>query len=194
MPLHTQTPQSLHNRSMRRHFQAAPWSIGLKLTSTLGTIIVVAVGFAAYRAIPTPAGFTHLFGLGVALVLPNILVASLVFMVTGYTVAESELYVERLLWSTRISLAGLSRVWFEPAACKGSIRVFGNGGLFSFTGLYRSRALGRYRLFATNISQSVVLVLPQRVVLVTPAAPQAFIEHLCHLFPTAHVGPKDGGA
>ena len=194
MSLPTQTPQSLHNQSMRHHFSVAPWSIGLKLTSTLGTIAVLAVGFAAYHAIPTPAGFTHLFGLGVALVLPGLLLASLAFMVTGYSVKDGELYVERLFWSTRISLAGLSRVWFEPAACKGSIRIFGNGGLFSFTGLYRSRALGRYRLFATNFSQSVVFVLPQRVVVVTPAGPQAFIEHLCHLFPTAHVGPKDGGA
>ncbi len=178
---------------MRSHFPAAPWSIGLKLTSTLGTILVVGVGFAAYHAIPSSAGFIHLFGLGVAFVLTGILAISILFMITGYTVADNELYIERLLGSTHLSLAGLSRIWFEPAACKGSIRVFGNGGLFSFTGHYYSQALGRYRLFATNFSRSVILILPHRVVVITPAAPQAMIEHLHHFFPAVHVGPKDGG-
>jgi hypothetical protein len=175
---------------MPLHFNAAPWPAGLKLTSAVGTILIAAVGYAAYRAIPTPSGFTHYFGLGIALVLPAILVVSFLFAVTGYAVDGSDLYIQRPLWQTRISLTGLSRFWLEPAACKGSIRIFGNGGLYSFTGLYQSPKLGRYRLFATDLVQSVVLALPARVVVVTPATPRAFVDHLHHLFPLAHVGPE----
>jgi hypothetical protein len=51
-------------------------------------------------------------------------------------------------------------------------------GSFSFTGLYRSRELGLYRLFATDLSRAVVLLLPRRTVVVTPASPEAFVEHL----------------
>ena len=72
-------------------------------------------------------------------------------MVTGYAVEGNILNVERLFWSTRISLEGLSKAWLEPTVCKGSFRIFGNGGLYSFTGVYQNEALGRYRLFATDL-------------------------------------------
>jgi hypothetical protein len=123
-----------------------------------------------------------------ALVLPCILVISLLFTVTGYVVDGPVLYIQRLLWSTRLPLDGVSRFWREPVACKGSLRVFGNAGLFSFTGLYRSPVLGRYRLFATDLSRSVVIVLPGRVLVITPDVPEAFVAHLQHLFPLAHLG------
>jgi len=175
---------------MPLHFHAAPWPAGLKLISALGTIIITGAGYAAYRAIPTPSGFTHYFGLGIALVFPAILVLSLLFAVTGYAVDGSDLYIQRPFWHTRIPLDGLSRFWLEPTACKGSLRIFGNGGLYSFTGLYWSRKLGRFRLFATDLAQSVVLVLPACVVVVTPATPRAFVDHLHHLFPLSDVGPE----
>ena len=173
----------------RVHFSAAPWPKSLKLVSALGTILILAVGVAAYLAIPVPSGFTHLFGLGVALVLPGILALSILFAVTGYAVEGSDLYVERLFFSTRIPVAGLSRVWFEPGVCRGSIRIWGNGGLYSFTGWYRSKALGKYRLFGTDLSRSVVLFRPRHVVVITPAAPHAFIQHLRLLFPAVRVEP-----
>jgi len=178
-------------KSMPVHFSAAPWPKSLKLISTLGTILILALGISAYLAIPIPSGFTHLFGLGIALVLPSILGLSLLFMVTGYAVEGSDLYVKRLFFSTRIALGGLSRVSFEPGICKGSIRLWGNGGLYSFTGLYRSKGLGNYRLFGTDLSRSVVLFRPRHVVVITPAAPHAFIEHMQHLFPTVHAEPGD---
>lgn len=173
---------------MRQHFSVAPWSRSLKLTSLVGTVLILGVGVAAYRAIPTPTGFSHTFGLGVAVVFPVMLLVALFFMVTGYAVEGTDLHVERLLTSTRIPLEGLRRLWYEPTVCKGSLRVFGNAGLLSFTGLYQNPTLGRYRLFATHFARAVVLVLPQRVVVVTPAAPHAFIEYLHRLFPTAEVG------
>ncbi len=177
---------------MRHYFPVAPWSTGLKATSAVGTVLVLGIGIGAYRAIPVPTGFTHQFGLAVALILPAVLVGSLLFMVTGYEVEGTELYVKRLLSSTRIPLEGLGRVWIEPAVCKDTIRVFGNCGLFSFSGWFYSRRLGRYRLFATNLSRSVVLVLPARVVVITPAEPETFIEHVRQSLPRVQVGPPDG--
>ena len=177
---------------MRHDFPAAPWSTGLKVTSAVGTVLILGVGLGAYRAIPVPTGFIHQFGLAVALIPPALLVGSLFFMVTGYAVEGTELYVKRLLSSTSISLQGLNRAWIEPGVCKGSIRVFGNGGLFSFTGWFYSKRLGRYRLFATNFSHPVVLVLPSRVVVITPAEPEAFIEHVRQSLPNVQVGPPDG--
>jgi len=174
---------------MPRRFPAAPWPALLKWVSALGSAALLATGFAAYRAAPVASGFTHDFGLGVALLPVALLLGSLFFIVGGYAVEGSDLYIERLVSSTRIPLDGLSKAWAEPAVCKGSIRVFGNGGLFSFTGWFYSKKLGRYRLFATDFSHAVVLVLPRRVVVVTPADPQAFIEYLRRRFPNADIAP-----
>ncbi|HYB20136.1 MAG TPA: PH domain-containing protein [Thermodesulfobacteriota bacterium] len=174
---------------MKRHFHSAPWSTSLKLVSLLGAILLGSVAFAAFRAVPAPVGFTHNFGIGVALVPVVVLAASVFFIVSGYTLDPTELSVERLITSTRVPLSGLTRVWADASICKGSIRVFGNGGLFSFSGWFYCKRLGRYRVFATDIRNAVVLQFPDRVIVVSPAAPQAFIQHLQHIVPGLHVGP-----
>jgi len=174
---------------MRLQFPVAPWPASLKVVSLLGTAALLAAGFSAYRVIPTPSGFTHQFGLGVALVPVLVLLGCLIFMVRGYAVEGSDLFVERLLTSTRLPLAEIRRVWLEPAICKGSLRIFGNAGLFSFTGLFYSKRLGRYRLFATDFSHAVVLVFPDSVVVITPEKPHAFIEYLRHRFPHVATTP-----
>lgn len=176
---------------MSLHFPAAPWPLSLKLVSALGAAALLGTGAAAYLAIPTPSGFTHYFGLGVALLPPALLFGCLCFVVNGYALKGTDLCVERLFHTSRIPLAGLSRIQREPALCKGSLRIFGNGGLFAFTGLYYNKRLGRYWLFATDISRAVVLVLPRRVVVVTPADPQAFIKQLRHRFPDAEAVADD---
>lgn len=171
--------------SHHKHFPAARWPLGLKLVSGLGTLALAGVGFSAYRDLPVHAGFTHEFGLAVACVPFAILLFSLLFVVTGYDLEGTDLLVNRLFWSTRIPLIGLKQVYAEPVMCKGTIRLFGNGGLFAFTGLYRNKKLGNFRLFATDLSRSVVLVLPERTVVITPAWPDSFIRHVALLCPAS---------
>lgn len=177
-----------------RHFHAAPWPMSLKLVSFLGTAALCGAGYAAYRAVPTPAGFTHDFGLGVALIPLAVLVGAALFIVRGYRVDSNVLLVDRLLTSTAVPLSGLTCAWADPGVCKGSLRVFGNGGLFSFSGWFWNKRLGRYRLFATDWRNSVVLKLSDRVVVVSPASPQAFVEHLRRILPGLRVGSEDGEA
>lgn len=59
-----------------------------------------------------------------------------------------------------------------------SIRTFRNGGLFSFTGFFRNKALGAYRAFVTDPHQTVVLHFPNRTVLVSPSAPAEFVDDI----------------
>ncbi len=140
---------------------------------------------------PAAAGFTHAFGVGVALVPLAVLAGAALFVVRGYAVDGSHLCVDRLVSRTRMPLAGLARVWTDPRACRGSLRIFGNGGLFSFTGWFYSRRLGRYRLFGTDLSRAVVLRWPDRVVVVTPTAPQALIDCLRERVAGVRVGPDE---
>jgi hypothetical protein len=179
---------------MSRRFAAAPWPAGLKATSVVGAVLIGILTYFAFRAVPAQPGFTRTFGLATAAVLPVVLLASAVLMVTGYELDGSELRVRRLLWFTRISLTGLRRAWAEPAILEGTHRIFGNAGLFSYTGLYQRRNLGRYRLYATDLSAAVVLTWSHRTVVVTPAAPVDFVEHLHALAPSVATGPPPGDA
>lgn len=171
-----------------RRFPAAPWPRSLKVSSAVGTMLLVGVSVAAYRAVPVPTGFTHYFGAVIAIVPAVILILSILFMVTGYAVSSSELTIQRPLWATEIPLSCLQRVSLDPAICNKSVRIFGNGGLYGFTGLYQNSRLGRYRLFATDIARSVVLRFPDRTVVITPAAPDAFVEHMRRAFPFVREG------
>ena len=56
-----------------------------------------------------------------------------------------------------------------------SLRTWGNGGMFSFTGHFVNHPLGRYRAFVTDPARTVVLALPEGVVVVSPDRPDEFI-------------------
>ena len=90
------------------------------------------------------------------------LVGCALFTIRGYEVDSTAVYVQRLLWRTQIPLAGLELAWASPEAMAGSIRLFGNGGLFSFSGLFRNRRLRSYRAFATDPALAVVLESSRR--------------------------------
>ena len=163
-------------------FPAAPWSTLLKVASALSTLLLAGVSYAAWRAAPA-TGLAHAVGTAVAVVPIGVALSALLFMVTGYEVDAQRLRVGRPLWATAFPLEGLSRAWKDPDVIKGSLRVVGNGGLFSFSGLFWSRRLGRYRLYATDLKRAVVLVTPERILVVTPADPDEFLRHIQMLLP-----------
>ena len=99
-----------------------------------------------------------------------------VFTVRGYSITNNALLIDRLFWTTRIPLTEFQSAKFDPDATRGSIRTFGNGGFFSFTGYFRSKELGSYRAFMTDRRRAVVLRFLDRVVVVSPDRPQDFVE------------------
>src|SRR5512140_2462212 len=116
-----------------QRFEVAPWSTPLKVVSSIGTVVLVAVGYALFRAIPRGARvpFAETFGTLLLFVPALILAIAVLFVVTGYGLDASGLHVQRLLWSTRVGLDGLDRAWHDPSAMRRSLRIFGNGGLFA---------------------------------------------------------------
>ena len=150
---------------------SAPWGRMLKGISTCVILIFVGIAFAGRAG-------TFLF-----VFFPLILVAALPFMVRGYVVTSKELIIKRSGWSTRFSLAELRSVEINPEAMKGTIRLCGNGGLFSFTGLYRNKELGNFRAFVNDLNRMVVLHFEKRVLVISPDDPSAFLEALHHVNP-----------
>jgi hypothetical protein len=68
----------------------------------------------------------------------------------------------------------------DAEAMRRSLRICGNGGLFSFSGWYRSKRLGVFRAYVTDLNRTVVLTFPRRKIVLSPDQPEAFVEALRH--------------
>ncbi|MDA8427699.1 MAG: PH domain-containing protein [Geobacteraceae bacterium] len=165
-----------------REFKAAAWPTSLKVVSCIGALLISGVSIGAIRVIP-PSGFAHSFGIAVACLPQAALLGFLLFVVRGYRIDGGHLAIQRLLWTTSMPLLGIHAAQHDPLALKGALRIFGNGGLFGITGLYWNRALGRFRLFVTDPAKAVVLRLHDRIVVISPQEPAAFLQELERLFP-----------
>jgi hypothetical protein len=106
---------------------------------------------------------------------PIILLLAALCMVRGYVLTDKEIVVKRLGWANRFALTDLRSVHGDNEAMASSLRLFGNGGLLSYSGLFWSRKMGRYRALATDPSRAVVLTYAKRKILLTPDDPQRFI-------------------
>lgn len=153
----------------------ARWS-GLLIGMTVAASLIL-VALTVWLQVPlgTP------FGMLVRLLPLAILVGSVLFTIRGYELSGSELWIRRLWWSTVVDLGGLEAVAADPAATRGSIRTFGNGGLFSFSGWFRNKTLGSYRAWITDHRNAVVLRFPRRTLVVSPSDPAAFVERVKQL-------------
>jgi hypothetical protein len=150
-----------------KHYKA-PWGASLLVvTSALSVLLLgITLGMAFYgRGIVSWVGLLPL----------AILLFSVPFAIRGYTVTADTILVHRLFWTTTLPLSGLESAKFEPEAMRGSIRTFGNGGLFSITGFFRNKALGAYRAFVTDQHLAVVLHYSGRTVVVSPSSPEQFV-------------------
>lgn len=157
----------LRAAAMRAHFRA-PWCRTVKVA----TVVVVALVLALPFLVPSGSlPWLHW-------VMWSVLVFSLFFSVSGYSVRNGQLLVHRLGWATRFTLAELSAFEANPHAMMGSIRLFGNGGIFCITGLYRNEVVGRYRAYVTDPAKAVVLEFGTRKIIVSPDDPPAFVESL----------------
>ena len=104
------------------------------------------------------------------------LLGSMPFMVRGYVLTDHHLCVRRLGWSTILPLAGLTRVSGEPDGLRGTLRLFGNGGLFAICGWFWNRRWGRFRAYATDPERIVMLCYASGMkIVVSPGDVQHFI-------------------
>jgi len=165
------------------HFRA-PWGALLTTVSVASTVLLAGASILSVSVMPPRLEFVRL----AAGVLPlAVVLGCLPFMVRGYVVTERELVIQRLGWTNRWPLAGLTAAEVDPDALKKSMRLWGNGGLFSFCGWFRNKKLGLYRLFATDPKRCVVLKFGPRTVVVTPDKPEEFVNEIrrrAHSFTT----------
>jgi len=166
-------------------FQAAPWAPRLKVASVAAVALLAVVAAMLWHVLPQASTRPAPVLQFLVIVPPLAVAGALLFMVRGYRIEGNRLRVQRLLWATEVSLDGLQRAWHDPQAMQRSLRIFGNGGLFAISGLFRNRALGNFRAFVTRPDCAVVLRTASRVVVISPAEPHAFLHVLASRFPHA---------
>ncbi len=152
----------------------AKWSGLLIGVSVFASLILIFVSGLFFTRPDVPAGFK----VAVIASCMGTLFTSLLFTVRGYRIEMGSLYIERLIWDTRIDLRHLRSVEADPDAMARAWRIFGNGGLFSFSGWFRNKQLGSFRALVTNRKDCVVVKLEDRTLVVSPSEPASFAEAL----------------
>jgi hypothetical protein len=156
---------------MSTEYAAATWGAQVRwITLGLGGVLLFgpAALFLTFKGI----GLMEVGLLtGVSVIILGI---TALYRVCGYRIEGLTLYVCRTFWETSIPLDGLHSVEIDPKALKGAFKLIGNDGLFAIHGSFRSRHLGRFRAFATDPKNSVVLRTADGVIVVTPENPRSF--------------------
>lgn len=159
-------------------FFKAPWSQTLTVITAAVCVLLVGMGVLfVVLGIWQQDRWAFLWA-----VLPLLILGiTALFMVQGYHIEGDRLLIDRLGWRTEIVLTDLKSATYDPTAMEGSLRVFGSGGLFAFTGKFWNKQLGFYDAYATAIRLTVVLKFPQKTVVVTPEKPEQFVEAILNL-------------
>jgi hypothetical protein len=142
----------------------APFATETKVLSTvLPAILLVAVA-AATRNVTIIA--IYIVGLFVIYA----------FSPRAYTVDGRTIIVHRLLGSVRIPLNGLRDVRAAGGDdLRGCIRLWANGGLFGYYGIFRTKGLGISRWYVTNRRHAVVVITEAKKYVLSPGDVEGFL-------------------
>lgn len=139
-------------------------------TTKIVSVVVSAVLAAAAWMLGSPwaAGFLLLILLCYA------------FSPRDYTVAASELVIRRrFAREVRLPRNSIHAARKATAAdLAGTLRLWGNGGLFGYYGLFRTTTLGTTRWYVSDRNRLVVLFSDSRPVLISPDDPERFLAAL----------------
>lgn len=155
----------------KTYFPAAPLCTLVKVLTVLtyAILLFVAVAGLANPTEPLVLWYGAMIGLPLAFGAIGPL-----FVVKGYTLEHDALIVHRAGWVSRIPLSAPVETQRDPEAMKGALRLCGNGGLFCFSGWFRSRKLGKFRPFVTDPERSVIVRTGGKTWVISPADPEAF--------------------
>ncbi|NOQ21569.1 MAG: hypothetical protein GQ565_02810 [Candidatus Aegiribacteria sp.] len=160
-----------------RYFNA-PWGTLLKVISVLGTVLLMGI----FGGMALTGRASTVITMVLYSVIPLlILFISLLFTVKGYSISGNSFRIRRLLWYTDIDISMLSSIEYDPKAMTGAMRTFGNGGLYSFSGSYKSGKFGTFKAYVTDFKKCVVIVAAGQTVVVSPENPELFVEVLRNL-------------
>lgn len=134
-------------------------------------MLVLGVGVTIVASTPLSPWFRW----ALLAILAGMLIGAPLFGILGYEVEPGRLSVVRPGWRTRIRLAGLRGIDDGEGVMNSSLRLAGNGGFWSFTGLFWSRRLGRFRAYVNDPRRAIALRFEGRCLVVSPDRGPEFV-------------------
>jgi hypothetical protein len=154
----------------------APWATVVIILTAFVIALMAGIALIGLFGLPDRTPF---FARALMIFIPLATLAGTApFMVLGYVLRDDELLIERLGWANHVPLRTVVSATADPDAIRGSIRLFGSGGLFGFFGVFRNGRLSVYRAYGTDPARCVVMKLTSRTIVVTPDDPQRFVAEL----------------
>lgn len=93
-----------------------------------------------------------------------------------YEVNDEDIRVVRFFKSRLFPFSGITEVSALPReAIKGSMRIFGSGGMFGYFGRFRNKTLGTYIMHVTDRDKLVLLRSEGKTILVSPDDRDGFL-------------------
>jgi len=118
----------------------------------------------------------------------------------GYAISDRSIVVRRLIGRVRIPLDGVREIRAAtPDDFRGCLRLWGNGDLFGYYGLFRTSKLGKSTWYVTNRSKAVVLITETKTTLFSPDDVDGFLAAVRAEVPVAGassvgtIEPQGGG-
>jgi hypothetical protein len=103
-----------------------------------------------------------------------------------YEISKGTLWIKRAFWSIGIPLHDIREVRAGTRNdLSGCIRVFGNGGLFGYYGIFRTSALGVCSWYVTNRAKAVILITRTKTMVLSPDDGSLFVEMVSSLSPVS---------
>ncbi|MDQ2751713.1 MAG: PH domain-containing protein [Bacteroidota bacterium] len=147
------------------------------LVSLLFAVIIVSqiVSFIRYRDV------TPLWVTGLLLI---IYVITYCYHPVSYQIKNKSIVVHRYASNVVLSPNEIKHVEIIPSQkLRGSIRIFGVGGLYGYFGQFSNRDLGYMTWYATQRVNEVILIElnNHKKIIITPDQPQQFVDELTQI-------------
>jgi len=128
---------------------------------TLGiAILFVIIAYRSFKGLSVAQGDTKLilFHGGLLLFVVAVFVGSYLLSIKSYAVENNQLVIKKIAGERRIEIADIEEIrLIEKGDMFGTIRTFGNGGLFGYYGKFYNRTFGSMTLYTTQRTNRIFI-------------------------------------
>jgi len=104
---------------------------------------------------------------GIPILMIAVLILPYLYIPKKYATTSSALVIERSLSPISIPYSSIKNIYHDPETnYLKSIRLWGNGGLYGFTGTFRNSKLGKFYMYARN--NNYVVIEAQKKYVISP--------------------------
>ena len=142
---------------------ATSYDLATKIVSAVVIAILVAI------FVITKSALVGIIGLCV-------LTLAYLYSPRSYEVSGRSILIKRLIGTVRIPLDNIREL--RPGTAddfRKCFRLWANGGLFGYYGLFKTARLGKCTWYVTNRSHSVIVVTSEKTVVVSPSDVPGFL-------------------